>query len=523
MSRFKKNKPKEGQNMRVALKAVLLSTCAVFALGAQKVDLKELQKEIQTLQAQVNELKEQQASTIQAQQKQIDELYDRADQNEFAATLNKVKMGLEMTTGVTSSNIKYRSATPNETYSKLISGKDAPMKKHSSDGRWSTEVHLNLNANINDRTRFTGRLAMAKYWGSYGPDFGINDFEAGKDLRGGSSVYLDRAYLDYEIIPGTLIATIGRQPGTDGPGSNLRNNSARMSTYPALLVNAMGDAAVLTYKPEALKDFNVALRIAYITFYQNIGFSDVSRHTAERGIGDNSRLYFAMAEGELPLGSFGKNVLMLSYIHGDKFMAPMKRSFLGAAILDRDYNVGNADAINLHFESTNTFGSPLSWFASFGYWKGSKARDNSAEMKAEMDPVLTAAGMLDPRILAAKENIENMIIENTKWNEKSGWAVHLGARYDFTKAFKLGMEFLHGSKYWYAIGRSSINDPFDFRNTRGNVYDIYAIWQLDLNQYLRLSYTHIDYQYTNSSKPVGGAVKTDDKANIFSLIYNVRF
>lgn len=511
--------------MKILAKAFLLSLAASLAVAANsgKVDLKELQKQVAALQAQVDELK---ASSNNAKlQEQIDELYDRADQNEFAATLNKVKMGLEMTTGVTSANIKYRAATPDLATGSLISGKDAPMKKHSSDGRWATEVHLNLNAQINDRTKFTGRLAMAKYWGSYGASFGINDFEAGKNLRGGSSIYLDRAYLDYEIIPGMLIATVGRQPGTDGPGSNLRNNSARMSTYPALLVNAMGDAAVLTYKPERLKDYNVALRVAYITFYQNIGFSDVSRHLAERGIGDNSRLYFAMAEGELPLGDFGKNVLMLSYIHGNKFMVPMKRSLLGTMILDRDYNVGNADAINLHFESTNTFGSPFSWFASLGFWKGSNARDNSAEMRAEMDPVLRAAGAVVPELAnpAVRENIENMVIENTKWNEKTGWAIHLGARYDFTSAFKLGVEFLHGSKYWYAIGRSSINDPFDFRNTRGNVYDIYAIWQLDLNQYLRFSYTHIDYKYTNSSKPVGGAVRTDDKANVFSLIYNVRF
>ncbi len=39
----------------------------------------------------------------------------------------------------------------------------------------------------------------------------------------GPVLYVDRAYLDCYITP-EWIATIGRQPGTDGPGSNLRNN-----------------------------------------------------------------------------------------------------------------------------------------------------------------------------------------------------------------------------------------------------------------------------------------------------------
>ena len=91
------------------------------------------------------------------------------------------------------------------------------------------------------------------------------------------------------------------------------------------------------------------------------------------------------------------------------------------------------------------------------------------------------------------------------------------------QVFNLGFEFFHGSKYWVALSRPGINDPLDFRNTRGNVYDIYAIWRLDLNQYLRFAYTHIDYQYANSSVPVGGTYKVNDKANIFSLFYNVRF
>lgn len=94
------------------------------------------------------------------------------------------------------------------------------------------------------------------------------DLDAGRNTRSsGPVLYVDRAYLDYYITP-EWIATIGRQPGTDGPGSNLRNNALRQSTYPALAINALGDAAVITYKPESLQDHKVAIRAAYGKTYQ---------------------------------------------------------------------------------------------------------------------------------------------------------------------------------------------------------------------------------------------------------------
>lgn len=510
--------------MKILTKIFLFSLSASIALAANagKVDLKELQKQVAALQAQVEELKATNANNNNAKlQEQIDELYDRADQNELNAALSKVKMGLDFTVGGAS-----------------VHGKMDGVKSNN-ENKWGTEVHLNLNAQINDRTKFTGRLAMAKYWGNIGNRTFIGDYEGGRNPQGNSVLYFDRAYVDYEIIPNVFVATIGRQPGTDGPGSNLRNNSVRMSTYPAMLVNAMGDALVLTYKPESLKDYNAAFRAGYIRFYQGSEIdTETGRNLLGTTKGKDSNLYLLMAEGELPLGDFGKNLLLLSYVHGDKFALPINTNFPNTELklLDGTYNLGNNDLFNIHFESSNTFGSALSWFVSASYYRGSKGIDNTDRMRADIASNLNVVSVMGqimnnvvPGSQAAAQgavtNIQNQVIQSgeVNWNNKNAWAIHIGARYDFTEAFKLGLEFFHGSKYWYALSRPGLNDPLDFRNTRGNVYDIYAIWQLDLNQYLRFGYTHIDYRYANSGIPMGGTHRVDDKANVFSLIYNVRF
>ena len=88
--------------MKILTKIFLfwLAASAASAANTSKVYLKELQKQIASLQAQVNELKASSANNNNAKaQKQIDELQDRIDENELNAALSKVKMGLDFTVG----------------------------------------------------------------------------------------------------------------------------------------------------------------------------------------------------------------------------------------------------------------------------------------------------------------------------------------------------------------------------------------------------------------------------------------
>lgn len=366
-----------------------------------------------------------------------------------------------------------------------------------------------MNADINDKTKFYGRLSMAKNWSQMGWSGSPLDLDAGRNTRSsGPVLYVDRAYLDYYITP-EWIATVGRQPGTDGPGSNLRNNALRQSTYPALAINALGDAAVITYKPESLQDHKVAIRAAYGKTYQWDEEGKVRDWMSDQKDAD-ANLYYAAVEGELPIEGMGDNLILFNIAYLSDFALPLNNGPIAlpgagsgaTTILDDDgvVNLGDLTIANLHFENYKAFGTNFNYFLSLGYSHG-----NNSQLSPTLSGILQTQGY------------------NGKFNEEDGYAVHVGGRYDFTKALKVGYEFFWGSRYWYTMSRPSINDPLNIRMTRGTAHDFYVIYQLDRYQFLRLSYTNIQNIWGNRGLPFGGAKKDKARADNIMLMYNVKF
>lgn len=428
------------------------------------------------------------------------DLEDRLDDVEFQSGLDKINFGLDFSTGGGESWYKiserYRGTT-------LVS----PEQKYSAHNKWGMELHLNMNAPINDYTKFYGRLSMAKNYGMMDTN-GVHqplDIDAGRDLRtSGQSLYVTRAYVDL-FLSKEIVATLGRQPGTDGPGSNLRNNALRQATYPALLFNALGDAAVISYKPRFLRQLQFVVRGAYGKIYQADSQGVVRDWTSKQDALD-SDLYYASMEIQPYLGSLGKNsLIMLSYARLSNLALDL--SALNSAIGVK--NLGDTDLMNLHFESYQAFGLPLNYFVSGSYMKGSGAREVS----------FTAQN--------------NKVSLGKLFNEETAFAVHAGLRYDFHRYFKLGGEYFYGSQYWYTVTRASFNDPLNIRATRGQAFDVYVITQLDRNQFFRLSYTHIQNKWNNRGLLFGGAYGTNEEdkakggfestADNVMLIYNVKF
>ncbi|MIJ59410.1 DUF3373 family protein, partial [Salmonella enterica subsp. enterica] len=461
--------------------SLILSACLLSSsLFAKNTDdeITKLQKQLAQIQAelaQIRKEREAQAKQNEAVKAELADLNDRADETEFQAALSKVKFGLEFSTAVSNTNYK-------------VSGQD-----YSANNKWMNELHLNMNADINDKTKFYGRLSMAKNWSQMGWSGSPYDLDAGRNTRSsGPVLYVDRAYLDYYITP-EWIATVGRQPGTDGPGSNLRNNALRQSTYPALAINALGDAAVITYKPESLQDHKVAIRAAYGKTYQWDEEGKVRDWMSDQKDAD-ANLYYAAVEGELPIEGMGNNLIIFNVAHMTDFALPLPSipSILNQGV----YNLGDLTLANIHFENYNAFGTNFNYFVSLGYSNGANAHT-----------------------LSVIPTIQSQL----EFNEKDGYAVHVGGRYDFTKALKVGYEFFWGSRYWYTMSRPSINDPLNIRMTRGTAHDFYVIYQLDRYQFLRLSYTNIQNIWGNRGLPFGGAKKDKARADNIMLMYNVKF
>lgn len=442
------------------------------------------------------------------------DLEDRLDEIEFQSGLDKIKFGLDFSTGGGESWYKISERYSGTT---LVS----PEQKYSAHNKWGMELHLNMNAPINDYTKFYGRLSMAKNYGMMDTN-GVHqplDIDAGRDLRSsGQSLYVTRAYVDL-FLSKEIVATLGRQPGTDGPGSNLRNNALRQATYPALLFNTLGDAAVISYKPRFLRQLQFVVRGAYGKIYQADSQGVVRDWTSKQDALD-SDLYYASMEIQPYLGSLGKNsLIMLSYTRLSNLALDL--SALNSAIGVK--NLGDTDLMNLHFESYQAFGLPLNYFVSGSYMKGSGAREIS--FTAQVPMANTTTGQIS--------NVEREVNLGKLFNEETAFAVHAGLRYDFHRYFKLGGEYFYGSQYWYTVTRASFNDPLNIRATRGQAFDVYVITQLDRNQFFRLSYTHIQNKWNNRGLPFGGAYGTNDEdkakggyestADNVMLIYNVKF
>lgn len=426
-------------------------------------------------------------------QQQIDELSDRVDYNELQATLNKVKFGLDFNTSMNNFFVNNNGNSSTQA------------------NKWLMGLYLNMNADITKYAKFTGRLAMTKAFGDQSlmsSDSVMIPIDAGKYVGGGSAVYVERAYVDL-FLGNYWALTVGRLPGTEGPGYNLRNGAARMSTYPALLANALGDGGVVTFKPYT----NAALRVGFAKVYQpfyrteNSGAGSIFR---ESGVSSQADMNLMFATFETPFlpKSAGKSLAMLSYAYVSNYSLPgnsiiealdnIDGGFSLAQFLPRSdgINLGDIAYTNLHLESYNLLGWGLNWFASFS-WANTTRRENF------FGPDTSQAG-------------------SAFFDPASSYALHVGVRYDFGSHFKLGYEYFHGSKNWYGFSRVSANDPLNIRNTRGDVRDVYAIFQLDQFQFFRLSYTHLKRNYQTPDSP-SAPVATDITTRNLSLAYILRF
>ncbi|WP_394997918.1 DUF3373 family protein [uncultured Helicobacter sp.] len=431
------------------------------------------------------------AAAEKSLQQQIDELNDRVDQNELQATLNKVKFGLDFNASMNNFFIDNNGVSSTQA------------------NKWLMGLYLNMNADVTKYAKFTGRLAMTKAFGdlSWMPSASyVTSLDAGKGVAGGSAVYVERAYVDL-FLGNYWALTVGRLPGTEGPGYNLRNGAARMSTYPALLVNALGDGGVVTFKPYT----DAALRAGFAKVYQplyitaNSGAGNIFSETSASNQADMNLMFAAFETPFLPK-SAGKSLLMLSYMYISNYSLPNQLVALTAAqslgsgvgilsMLPGDaINVGDLQYANIHLENFNLAGSGFNWFASFTWANGT-----NSSVPAALSTMGTGI-----------------------FNGQGSYALHIGARYDFGSHFKLGYEYFHGSKNWYAFSRVSANDPLNIRNTRGDVHDVYAIFQLDTFQFFRLSYTYLHRDYVMAST-YGAPVATDITTQNVSAAYILRF
>lgn len=438
----------------------------------------------------------------------IDEIYDTLDDLETKKLQNKLNFGAELRTRVDYfkgenydyvDTVKFSEAL-NSGASYFQAGADSVKHEdsHKDYSNWSNRYRITMDARVTDTIEFHGRLSGGGYWGD--SDSGDAFFGKSQVFLGGqeNGLGIDRFYVDWipTGLPFPFALTVGRQPSSEGPPFELRENTVRQSTYPALLFNGIADGLVATLGLDRYTGLdNSGLRFAYGKAYHSDSDSYLTPFPFfNDGEAGDSDIYAGFFESKIP--GLQDSLMVFSYarIQGlpTLFSGPAEPIFHFS-----NENLGDMDLWGIHLQAKNIVDSGLDLFFSY-------AGNHSSPDKP------TAIGLLS--------------WGNTE--EQSGYAFYSGLRYSIPfeplNNPKLGFEYNYGSKYWYSM-TVGCPSPFNKLATRGSVYDFYYIQPVNKYLFFRAGYLRAEYDYTLSGLYVGEPEPSNTTLEDVYLLMDIRF
>jgi hypothetical protein len=358
---------------------------------------------------------------------------------------------------------------------------------------------------------FKGRLAMFKTWGNQsaftddtGTMFPLFDGNVTRSPTGDSALYVDRAYVNWNNIAGLpLWFSIGRRPTTDGPPAHIRMGLDERQATPMAFMDWPFDGISVGYAwnwgVEPLGD-------SRIRFCYGRGFEAGLQDGDDRGgirDGDVEDTDFAGFSWDI-MKKDDRFAYIQSFLAFDLFNFPnfqdpiINQQFGNISGLGPRTNLGDVWHTSAVYMDKVV---GLHYFVAGG-WSQTQP-DESGMFNG-----------LGPTGLAANTDNEN------------GYAAYVGVRYDLDNAgLKFGAEFNYGSKYWLAMAPGHDDIYQSKLATRGQVYEIYTIWDLPTGEalsryaktFLRLGYQHYEYDYSGSGDWNLAPFDLDDAADLAAL------
>ncbi len=384
---------------------------------------------------------------------------------------------------------------------------------------YTSRLRLNMDAEVADNVSFSGRLSMYKVWGDSTGVQVFNGQANTMNIDGTTSsvpnsdiLRVDRAYFTWKDIGGAPVyLSIGRRPSTDGPPMNLRQGELRGGTPMGSLIDFQFDGITVGYH---LNDVST-LRLCYGRGYESgFGNGEILQQPADRlkdadflGLNwdiyaDDSMLIQTTVARAFNLtdGFNGLIVLPNNPLTGQPVGAPVVMRYTPSA------NLGNMDIAGVLLQRTD---GPFDWFVNLDY------------VKSHPDNVTTPFGGLfsDP-------------FETPR--EHSGSMVYVGARYTLpNEDTMIGVEYNHGSEYWFNFTPAQDDIIAPKTDTRGDVIEAYVIHKINRRFLVKLDYIDYGYDYSGSGWPVGAPKKLDampilgfptyDSARMLTLSMTARF
>ncbi len=384
---------------------------------------------------------------------------------------------------------------------------------------YTNRLRLSMSADVADNVSFAGRLAMYKAWGD---STGVqvfngqaNSFNIDGNTTGvpnSDVLRVERAYFDWKNVGGTpLYISIGRRPSTSGPPMNLRQDELRGGTPMGAIIDFQFDGITVGYHLFEQS----TLRLCYGRGYESgFGNGEVLKQPADRlkdadflGVNwdiwsdDNMLVQTTVARAfNLTDGFNGLVVLPNNPLTGQPVGAPVVMRFTPSA------NLGDMDIAGLVVQRTD---GPVDWFVNVDY------------VKSHPLNVTTPFGGLfaDPFDVPAPH---------------SGTMVYVGGRYAFPNDKTLiGVEYNHGSQYWFNFTPAQDDIIAPKTNTRGTVIEGYLIQRVAKKFIVKLGYINYKYDYSGSGWHIGAPKKLDstpilgfptyDKAQMLTLSMTARF
>lgn len=359
---------------------------------------------------------------------------------------------------------------------------------------YTNRLRLRIQADVADNVTFDGRLSMYKVWGDStgvqvfnGQPNTINFDGTTVGVPNSDILRVERAYFDWKEIGGLpLYLSIGRRPSTDGAPLHLRQDEPRGGTPLGSVVNYQFDGITAGYH---INEFST-VRLCYGLGYES-GFGnglDATRSLDDaQFIGVNWDIYnsdatFIQATAaravDVTDGFNGLVVLPADPLSGNSINAPVVLRYSPSA------NIGNIDLASV--VAIHTFG-PVDAFVSLNW------------SKSDPDPVTTPFGgmLADPFDVPESE---------------TGSMFWVGARWTLpNQKTKIGLEFNHGSQYWFNFVNAEDDLIAPKTNTRGDVIEAYLTHRISPRFIFKASYIDYSYDYSGSGWLLGAPKPLDEQ------------
>ena len=363
----------------------------------------------------------------------------------------------------------------------LMPNNFVPAYEHNNSLLYTSRLRLNMRANVGSNVAFDGRLGMYKVWGDStgvqvfnGQPTSISWDGTTVGVPNSDVLRVERAYFTWTDIGGKpFYLSIGRRPSTGGAPLNLREDELRGGTPLGSLINYQFDGITLGWK---ILDEST-LRFCYGVGYESQWGNGSELVTEESHLDDawfwgfnwdvwNSDSLFVQATIAQAVDvTDGFNALASLPVD------PLTGQELPPAVM-RFTPSENLGDINLASIVAMFKAGSFDYFASVNY--------------SSTDPnnVTTPFGGLLSDPFAVPE-------------EQSGSMYYLGARYTFSNdKTKLGLEYNHGSEYWFNFAMAEDDLLGPKTSARGDVWEVYLTHRIRDNFVFK--YGYIDYQYDYS-------------------------